>query len=779
MYYHYKSPVGLILLILIFLFSLSILPGEGQAGEEVLLIDSSRTRYNLSSYLEILEDEAGRRSIEEVSSPGMSGLFEANGQVTPSYSYTDSAYWLRFQVEDHSRDKNWLLEVSYPILDRVDLYLPDGSGGYTLKETGDMLPFNSRELNHRHFVFSLPLSPQEAETFYLRVETDSAMIIPLTLWEEESFLAKTQQEYLILGLYFGIIAIMALYNFFLFLYVRSLNYLYYATYIVSIAFFHLTMNGLSFQYLWPDFPWWGSNAINFFMFLACFCAVVFVRNMLPLEKFNPRLDKMLHYLMVYSAVMVPLVLLVDFTLAMILGIATVLVAAVLLISSVFISWKNDYPPALYLLLGWGFLFAGALFVIGRSLGFLPDTFITLYGIQVGSTFEVILLSMGLAEHVNILNREKEKAQVQARDFQLEKQKRLLAETLNDMIRSTDLSQGVKSISETMLEFIKKLVPYHRACVFLKEKEGFRWVLASGEGVIPAGEGISPQSGEDPSPLTREDLFIKVLDSRKPLIIPPEEIEFSFYQYELLPGARALMVIPIVSRNSQLGIVVLEHKKEGIYRDLEGTLALNLAGQAGLILENAQLFEEVKTLAATDDLTGLYNRRSFYEMGEREIIRAKRYYHHLSLLMLDIDNFKRINDTYGHGAGDEILQELAKRLREAVRATDIVSRYGGEEFCILLTETGIEEAKKVAEDLRRKIGEEPINCQEHRSFNITASFGVTSLKNDTPGFNELVEEGDVAMYEAKGRGRNRVVAYSPGMKSLGDATIQENQRKTGG
>lgn len=779
MYYHYKSPVGLILLAFIFLFSLSILPGEGQAGEEVLLIDSSRTRYNLSPYLGILEDEAGRRSIEEVSSPGMSGLFEANEEVTPSYSYTDSAYWLRFQVEDHSRDKNWLLEVSYPILDRVDLYLPDGSGGYTLKETGDIFPFNSRELNHRHFVFSLPLSPQEAETFYLRVETDSAMIIPLILWEEESFLAKTQQEYLILGLYFGIIAIMALYNFFLFLYVRSPNYLYYVTYILSIAFFHLTLNGLSFQYLWPDYPWWGSNAINFFMFLACFWAVVFVRNMLPLDKFNPRLDKMLHYLMVYSAVMAPLVLLVDFTLAMIMGISTVLVAAVLLISSVFISWKNNYPPALYLLLGWGFLFAGALFVIGRSLGLLPDTFITLYGIQVGSTFEVILLSMGLADHINILNREKEDAQAWAGDYQVEKQKRLLAETLNDMIRSTDLSQGVKSISETMLEFIKKLVSYHRACVFLKEKEGFRWVSVSGEGgVLPGGE-IFPPPGEGTGPLIREDLFITVLDSREPLIISPEEREASFCQYEFLPGSQAIMVIPLVTRSSQLGIVILEHKKEGIYGDLEGTLALNLAGQAGLMIENAQLFEEVKTLADTDDLTGLFNRRCFQIMGEREILRSKRYYHPLSLVMVDIDNFKKINDTYGHGAGDEILQKLAERLRDTVRATDIVSRYGGEEFCILLTETGMEKAEKVAEDLRRKIAEEPFFIKEHGSFDVTASFGVTSLKNNISSFRELIDEGDMAMYEAKRKGRNGVVVYSPKIKSLGSKNFQENQRKTNG
>ncbi len=218
-----------------------------------------------------------------------------------------------------------------------------------------------------------------------------------------------------------------------------------------------------------------------------------------------------------------------------------------------------------------------------------------------------------------------------------------------------------------------------------------------------------------------------------------------------------MIVPVLSQDKSLAVVVLEHKAPDVYLNVDSTTTLSLTGQAGLAMENAQLFYEVRMLAITDDLIGLYNRRHFYELGEREFTRAGRYRHPLSVIMIDIDHFKEVNDNFGHYTGDEVLKEIARRCQKVIRKTDIIGRFGGEEFCILLTETDMEGAVKVAENLRQEIAGEPVVYRDQGEINFTASFGVSSFKDTIPNFNGLMEEADRALYEAKQKGRNRVEA----------------------
>ena len=174
----------------------------------------------------------------------------------------------------------------------------------------------------------------------------------------------------------------------------------------------------------------------------------------------------------------------------------------------------------------------------------------------------------------------------------------------------------------------------------------------------------------------------------------------------------------------------------------------------------RLETEVKSyenLAFTDPLTGLYNRRMFLEIAKKKLSEAKRYEEPLSLIMLDIDHFKRINDTYGHDVGDIALKFLAEILKNNVRASDIVARWGGEEFIILLPKTTLEQARKVAEKIRKIIEMSTIDLPNGEKLKFTVSLGVSSFSGKED-LEELIKEADIALYEAKRRGRNRTEVY---------------------
>ncbi len=172
------------------------------------------------------------------------------------------------------------------------------------------------------------------------------------------------------------------------------------------------------------------------------------------------------------------------------------------------------------------------------------------------------------------------------------------------------------------------------------------------------------------------------------------------------------------------------------------------------LELEKLYADVQKLAITDGLTGLYNRRGFFELSQREVERAKRFGHAFSVIILDIDHFKGFNDSYGHETGDQVLEKLAGRLSAQLRKVDILGRYGGEEFSLLLPETNAAGARQVAERLRRCIAEEPIETSQG-FLNVTISVGLAVLQDNARTMEELLKYADQALYQAKETGRNRV------------------------
>ena len=187
-----------------------------------------------------------------------------------------------------------------------------------------------------------------------------------------------------------------------------------------------------------------------------------------------------------------------------------------------------------------------------------------------------------------------------------------------------------------------------------------------------------------------------------------------------------------------------------------TLAEWLASQAAVALDNARLHDIVQRQAITDDLTGLVNRRRFIEALDAEIERARQFGSALTIVLADLDNFKQVNDEFGHHGGDVVLRAFADLIRSHVRDVDVSGRIGGEEFAILLPDTDAGGASRVAERMRRSLNEVAIPLSDGAAIHVASSFGVAELGPDQSG-DDLLRAADAALYRAKDAGKNRVVA----------------------
>jgi diguanylate cyclase (GGDEF)-like protein len=207
-----------------------------------------------------------------------------------------------------------------------------------------------------------------------------------------------------------------------------------------------------------------------------------------------------------------------------------------------------------------------------------------------------------------------------------------------------------------------------------------------------------------------------------------------------------VAIPLKAKNRLVGVISLYLAAGSRIDEPKTKILIAIGNQVGVALENARLYEEMKSLALHDPLTGFANRRLMEIVFERSCAEARRYGEPLSVIMLDIDYFKKFNDTYGHAVGDDLLVRFANVIREETRDIDFVVRYGGEEFLIILPETGLTEASQAAERLRKTIAERA---------GVTASFGVAAFTPGIGGKEELIVRADAALYQAKQNGRNRV------------------------
>ncbi|AOE83420.1 hybrid sensor histidine kinase/response regulator [Pseudomonas sp. TCU-HL1] len=365
----------------------------------------------LGQHMDVFEDVRGDAEIDDITSPALDSSFRRHEKPVLNAGYSRSVFWLRVDLDYRPRAKgglqDWLLELAYPPLDRLDLYVPDGQGAYRLAQrTGDALPFSSRDIKRSNYVFSLSLQPNQPQRIYLRMQSEGSIQAPLTLWSPRAFLEEQPERIYVLGIIYGVLLVMLFYNLFIYLSVRDTSYLYYILYIASFGLYQISVNGAGIQYFWPDSPWWANAATPFLIGSAALFGCQFSRSFLHTADHSPWMDRALLGLMFLGGLAMVLALTASYGLALRLATSLALIFTVVVFAAGVLAWLRGLRVARYFIIAWSaFLLGGAINTL-MVLGYLPNIFFTMYASQFGSALEVGLLSLALADRINAMKEER-------------------------------------------------------------------------------------------------------------------------------------------------------------------------------------------------------------------------------------------------------------------------------------------------------------------------------------------------------------------------------------
>ncbi|MGH9492283.1 MAG: diguanylate cyclase [Terriglobales bacterium] len=332
----------------------------------------------------------------------------------------------------------------------------------------------------------------------------------------------------------------------------------------------------------------------------------------------------------------------------------------------------------------------------------------------------------------------------ARLHSLEQRRAAQLETINALAKQTASVLDLKELLAKVCALVPESFPVDHVAVLLKE--GDLLVVRAQQGkltpLFAEGAHLPPGTG----------LCTRALGTGK-TVVENDVRKVSGY-IAGFPEAVSEMCLPLIAAGQSLGVLVLESATVGAFRSADVRPLESVADICAIAIQNAHYFEQARRMAFVDGLTGVYNRRYFEQRILEELERAARYAGGLAVIMLDIDHFKRVNDEFGHLLGDEVLRQLSTILTQQLRKVDVVCRYGGEEFAILVPQTTGEHALGVAEKLRRVI--------EDWNFPgvprpVTVSIGVADFPENGASRDELVKAADAALYAAKQAGRNRVLS----------------------
>lgn len=586
--------------------------------------------YFINSEMLYLEDPANTESIETILNSNHA--WKEIHRNSPNFGFTSTVYWFKFNINNFSdKVQPIYLELPIPFLDSIQLYQTTNNRILNNYDLGDQYPFEHRPIIHQNFVMPFDLKPGMNE-MYMRVSSAGTVEAPLTLWTPTAHAEASLNTNLIQGIWMGMIGIMVIYNFLLFLSIRDRSYLYYVFFAFGFLFFQVSLRGYGFAYLWPNQLHFNSYAISTFIALSNLSVLMLVIKFLELKTRYPRIHQIMLGLALLAGLLLISTFFAPYSFTIRAGsVLTIFTCSISLILG-YVSLFNGYQEARYYCLAWTATIIGIGVLLLAKFGVVTSNFWTNNAGQLGVISLVSLLSFALA---NRINREKE--------------------------------MRLNAQNEALLS-----------------------------------EKLARQSQE-----------------------------------ELLKAQ--------TNANNQLEVKV-EERTRSMQQALEE-------------LEHANSRLELASI--TDSLTTLFNRGHFENRLTIEYKRAIRHRRELSIILCDIDNFKTINDTYGHKAGDDCLRHIALILKNTItRSGDIIARFGGEEFIILLVDTTIQEATRLADTLCHSLRTTSIDAK-NKQIQFTASFGVSSLtQTQIDNTDMLVNHADEALYLAKNNGRNQVCIWQP-------------------
>lgn len=570
-------------------------------------LDAQHEEISLSPSLTYRHDTGKIDSPKDAFARVKAGEFASLPGGKSEFGFQPGAFWFHASLLNRDRDEpRWLLVQEYALSDLVDVYLRYPDGRIRHQVGGDHRPFDVRSIRYRQPNFMLDLPYGQPVELLVRVESQSSMQVPLILFTPKAFTEMMRDAQFATGAYYGILLGLFFYNLMLWLSLRDASYFWYLFHLSAFGMVLFTLNGFGFEYLWPKSAWLADKAVPLSICLALIGMQQFARTFLDLPE-RWKLGNWISLAIIAFFVVLGLASLeLPYRVSTPIASRAVLVGVLWIAIASVVAVRRGYKPARLFLIAWGLFLLGTTLFTLVAFGILPKTFLTEYGVQIGSALEMLLLSLALGSRYSGLRAENERIVGEAK-IKLERQ-----------------------VAERTQELRGALVQL-------------------------------------------EEAHARLSDSSR-----------------------------------------------------------------------------------RDSLTGLYTRAYFHETFEQMLFDCQQRRHPLSLLMIDLDHFKAINDRYGHLVGDDCLRNAAQRIGKILRAHDaLLARFGGEEFVVGLPDHGLHAAVEVAEALRRSLVEELVESHGH-GIRISASVGVhTIAPGSVDNMNAALEIADKALYSAKANGRDCV------------------------
>jgi len=413
------------------------------------------------------------------------GEWSAPPKGSPNFGHSANSYWLRATVSNHSGiDHNLLLAVKYPLIDTINVYQVESGKVIQQFEMGDSKPFIERPLKNRNFVAEMLFEDNKDYQIYFFLSTNSSSQLPASLWSKDTFYQAELDSTLGLGIYFGFIIIMVMYNLFIYLSTRDISYLFYVLYVGSFCMIQASFSGHAYQYLWPSSPNWNEVSVPVLALVLNLFALFFSISFFSIKEDFPKLYR---YILLDSVVCCALILWCLVTISALSIKATVFFTTLNMLFMVsfgvyFLAMGRKH--ARFFLLGWLAFLIGCILLTLMLLGWLPMNFITEHAAKIGSTLETVLLSFALSDRINIEKSERMKAQKSMEAMKLaqhkerfEEEKRILAAKAESKAKDEFLSTMSHEI-RTPMNGITGILQLMKDTQVTKEQEELLSVMDS-------------------------------------------------------------------------------------------------------------------------------------------------------------------------------------------------------------------------------------------------------------------------------------------------------------
>lgn len=686
--------------------------GTPEAGH---IVNSTMTEVSLVPLARIVKDPGGVMSADTVLSR-QENAGETTAKRIASFGFSNTVYWFSIQLRNPDPAPVQRLLVFEPAwLDHVQVILIKPDGTRQVYEGGDTLTFAHRTILHRQINFDLTLQPGQSQLL-VRTQTRDPFIVGMTLWERSAYYASDSRGTGYFGFVYGALASLLLFNLVLFISVREKVYAAYVAYLLAFLVMHATYNGFTYEYLWPGSPVWGNWAHSTFIYLFMLTGLYFTNQFLELRT---RLPHAYRWTMRFGLALVVssvgTAILGGYGLHVSSSILWVIVYSPFLLFMGILSLSAGNRAARYFIPATAAGFLGSFITALTVSGFLPFSYYTFRAVDFGMLVDAVLLSLALADRLRLTRLEVEQAKFN------------LIETTRAHERETQLRQELAQ----SLNFQRTLFDSNAAALFTVDSHRI---------ITQLNPALCEMFGYAHSELIGQSAAIL------------HESHDAFIQF----GAQFKKAI---EGRTFARIEYRYRRKDGslLWAEILGS-PIDLAnGERGVLwsaIDHTTLHEareQISHQATHDDLTGLPNRRALEQHLPKAIARARRIGNMVAVGMFDLDDFKPVNDTWGHEAGDRLLQELARRLQGQLRESDMLARLGGDEFVLVIEDLDeLQVIKQVTQAARRfhQAVESAFDVAPDKQAFVGMSMGLALFPLDSEESDILLRQADAAMYQSK-------------------------------